>query len=174
MPLWIELTCDLRGGAVTGKWAYMSTTISKAPVRIAFVIVPESTLPPDKAVDLDEVDGLITASIGKRHITEALRAELEELHRTVTQQERWVQTSPEANPHRLEQPAEGLGIAHVAWERVAADVLPHGVLAAPVERDRMLVWLLHEDHASAQLCAEVSEYGRRIAGDGLWEQRWPS
>ncbi|WP_228989459.1 hypothetical protein [Streptomyces sp. DH8] len=150
-----------------------TTSGGKAPVRIAFEIVPESTLPPDTAVVLDEVDGLITARIGKRHITPELRAELEDLHRTVTQQERWVQTSPELDPTRLERPAEGLGIAHVAWERVAAEVLPTGVLAAPLERDRMLVWLLHEDHASAQLCAEVSEYGRRIGGDGLWEQRWP-
>ncbi|MEU6614437.1 MULTISPECIES: hypothetical protein [unclassified Streptomyces] len=154
----------------------MSKTISgsRAPVRIAFELVSASTLPPGKAVALDEVDGLITARIGEGHMTPELRAEIEDLHRTVTQQERWVQTSPELDPHRLEQPAEGLGIAHVAWERVAAGVLPRDVLAAPVERDRMLVWLLHEDHASAQLCAEVSEYGRRIAGDGLWEQRWPT
>lgn len=154
----------------------MSTTITggTAPVQIAFEIVPESTLPPDAVVALDEVDGLITARIAEGHITPELRAELEELHRTVTQQQRWVQTSPELDPHRLERPAEGLGIAHVAWERVAAGVLPEGVLAAPVERDRMLVWLLHEHHASTRLCAEVTEYGRRIAGDGLWEQRWPS
>ncbi|MEV6471559.1 hypothetical protein [Streptomyces sp. NPDC051657] len=154
----------------------MSKTISgsRAPVQIAFTIVPTDTLPPGTAVALDELDGLITARIGEGHITPELCAEIEDLHRTVTQQERWVQTSPEANPHRLEQPAEGLGVAHVAWERVAAGVLPSGVLAAPVERDRMLVWLLHEQHASAQLCAEMSEYGRRIAGDGLWEQRWPA
>ncbi|MGW7473697.1 hypothetical protein ACWGIT_19140 [Streptomyces cyaneofuscatus] len=155
----------------------MSMTIgaaAAAPVRIEFKIVPMETLPPGVAVALDEVDGLIVARIGDKHATDALCAELEELHRTVTQQERWVQTSTASDPHRLERPAEGLGIAHVAWERVPAETLPHGVLAAPVERDGMLVWLLHEDHASAQLCAEVSEYGRRIAGDGLWEQRWPT
>ncbi|MFF7012267.1 hypothetical protein ACFY9Y_22325 [Streptomyces fimicarius] len=154
----------------------MGKTISgsRAPVRIAFEIVPTDALPPGAAVALDEADGLITARIGEGHMTPQLRAEIEELHRTVTQQERWVQTSPESDPRRLERPAEGLGIAHVAWERVAAEVLPRGVLATPVERDRMLVWLLHEDHASAQLCTEVSEYGRRIAGDGLWEQRWPT
>ncbi|MEU2800356.1 hypothetical protein [Streptomyces sp. NPDC007117] len=153
----------------------MSKTISgRASVRIAFELVSEVTLPPGVAVALEEVDGLITARIGESHMTPELRAEIEELHRTVTQQERWVQTSPESDPHRLERPAEGLGVAHVAWERVAAGVLPRGVLAAPVERDRMLVWLLHEDHASAQLCGEMSEHGRRIAGDGLWEQRWPT
>ncbi|MBK5994410.1 hypothetical protein JHN53_22735 [Streptomyces sp. MBT58] len=145
-----------------------------APVRIEFKIVPMRDLPPGAAVALDEVDGLIVARIGDTHATVQLCAELEELHRAVTQQERWVQTSTVSDPHRLERPAEGLGIAHVAWERVPAETLPHGVLAAPVERDGMLVWLLHEDHASVQLCAEVSEYGRRIAGDGLWEQRWPT
>jgi len=153
----------------------MSKTVgAAAPVQIKFQIVSLSALPVGVSVSLDEVDGLIVASIGEGHATAELCADLEDMHKTVTEQGRWVQTSTVSDPHRLERPAEGLGIAHVAWERVPAETLPHGVLAAPVERNGMLVWLLHEDHASVQLCAEVSEYGRRIAGDGLWEQRWPT
>ncbi|MFE1731628.1 hypothetical protein ACFW6X_15915 [Streptomyces bacillaris] len=152
----------------------VKTAKAAAPVQIQFRVVPHDELPDGTAVALSEVDGLIVAWIGEGHATLELCTQLEDLHRTVTAQERWVQTSPASDPHRLERPAEGLGIAHVAWERVSAEVLPDGVLAVPVERDRILVWLLHEEHASEQLCAEVSEYGRRIAGDGLWEQRWPS
>ncbi|MFD3654378.1 hypothetical protein [Streptomyces sp. NPDC058620] len=43
-----------------------------------------------------------------------------------------------------------------------------------MERKGVLIWLLHEDHASAQLCSEMTAYAERIAGDGLWRQRWPS
>ncbi|MFJ6438495.1 hypothetical protein [Streptomyces sp. NPDC091416] len=146
---------------------------SAGTAQIEFHIVPMGQLPVGRACDLDEEDGRIVARIGLAHGTAELCEDLAYMHRVLMEQGRWEQTSPCSNPARLDQPSEGLGLAYVSWERVTGETLPKGTLAAPVERDGVLVWLLHEDHASEQLCAEISAYARRIAGDGLWRQHWP-
>lgn len=142
--------------------------------RIDFRITPTRELPPGQACKLAESAGRIVASIGEDHATEAVCEELSFLHGTLTEQGRWVQVRFGDDPDRIEQPCQGGTRACVVWERVPAEVLPSRTLAAPVERDGVLVWLVHEDHVSAQLCAEMCAHGRRIAGDGLWQQRWPA
>lgn len=142
--------------------------------EINFQIVPTTQLPPGRSCRLVESAGRLVASVGDAHATPAVCEELSYLHRTLTEQGRWVQTPIGASPDRIEHPAEGRHLASVTWERVAPGVLPKGALAAPVERDGALLWLLREDHVSAQLCAEMSAHGERIVGDGLWQQRWPS
>ncbi|MGQ4486850.1 hypothetical protein ACN6LM_003865 [Streptomyces sp. SAS_281] len=150
----------------------MSDGATKAPAKIRFQVVPMDALPSGRACRVDEMDGLIVASIGAKHGTPALCDELTLLHEALMAQGRWEQT-PCSNTDRIDQPAEGLEMASIAWEQVSADVLPSNALAAPVEREGALVWLLNEQHASKQLCAEISDYGRRIGGDGLWRQHWP-
>lgn len=151
-----------------------SAGVTQAQARIDFQIVPVDQLPPGKTCTVVEVEGRIVASIGQGHASSALCDDLAHLHRTLTEQGRWVQTPFDGEANRIEQPAEGRRIARVAWERVAGDVLPAATLAAPVEQDGLLVWLLHEDHVSASLCSEMSGVAERIAGDGLWRQNWPS
>lgn len=151
----------------------MSDGATKDPAQIQFQVVPMDALPSGRACRVDEMDGLIVARIGVQHGTAALCEELTVLHEALMVQGRWEQT-PCSNPGRIDQPAEGLAMATITWEQVSADVLPSDALAAPVEREGALVWLLSEQHATKQLCAEISEYGRRIGGDGLWRQHWPA
>lgn len=150
----------------------MSDGATTAPAEIRFQVVPMNALPDGRACRVEETDGLIVASIGAKHGTPALCEELTLLHEMLIAQGRLEQT-PCSNADRINQPAEDLAMATIAWEQVSAEVLPSDALAALVEREGALVWLLNEQHASKQLCAEVSEYDRRIGGDGLWRQHWP-
>ena len=145
----------------------------QAVPQIVFRVVPASQVPPGKTCSLTESEGLITVSIGAGHATRALCEELTRMHQVLTDQGRWVQTSPAESPDRIEQAAEGQGWARVAWLRVPASALPGGVLTASAEKKGMLVLFIHEEHASAQLCTHMMAYAERIAGDGLWRQRWP-
>lgn len=141
--------------------------------RVEFQVVPAELLPPGKSCRLKETAGHLAASVRPGHASRALCHELTWLHQALTDQGRWVQTPMGDCPNRIEQPAKGLGIVRVRWERVAARILPGTALVAPVERDGFLTWLLHEEHASEQLCVEMTGHAERIAGDGLWQQRWP-
>lgn len=150
------------------------TTEAARTARIDFQIVPTKQLPPGRSCSLEETANRIVVSLGDTHATTAVCKELSFLHRTLTAQGRWVQTSFGGNSDRIEQPAEGHNMARIVWERVPGTVLLSKTLAAQVERNGALLWLVHEDHISAALCAELCVHGKRIGGDGLWQQRWPS
>lgn len=153
----------------------MSETSEAAEAaKIDFQIIPAEQLPPGKSCSLAESVDRILVRIGEAHATHAVCEELVFLHRTLTAQGRWVQCAFGKDPGRIEQPAEGRHVASIVWERVAGHILPRGALAAQVERDGALLWLVHEDHISKQLCAELCTHGERIGGDGLWQQRWPA
>jgi hypothetical protein len=140
--------------------------------RAEFESVTSDQLPPGKACDLREGRGWITARIPKRHATPSLLRQLTAKHQLLLEQERWVQTEPETSD-RIEQPAEGHEIAEAFWHRLRGDKLPKGELCVFVELEGRIVWLVHEDHATQQLCDEINDYLARIVGDGLWRQRWP-
>lgn len=151
----------------------VDTSMAGTIPLIRFQIVPMDRLPAGRSCLVVESDGELVASIGEEHGTGALCTELTHLHRPLTDQGRWVQTPMSSGPSRIEQPAEGRGLARVAWERVPATFFPEGNLVSSLEREGLLVWLLDEGHASEQLCTDMCAYGERIVGDGLWQQRWP-
>ena len=73
---------------------------------------------------------------------------------------------------RMEQPAQGLGIAISAWEIVPARKMPSGYYVFPVEQAGSCIWLIRAGFCTAALVDEMNMMLDRIAGDGLWLQGW--
>lgn len=139
--------------------------------RAHFKIVAADQLPPGRACRITEEEGSITVAIRRGDGTDDLCAQLVEYHGPLLGQCRWVQTLP-ASTKRIELPPQGLAIARASWQHIARHKLPSGAVCLPHERPGDFTWLLHEDHASDQLCTEMNRYLTRIVGDGLWLQRW--
>lgn len=74
---------------------------------------------------------------------------------------------------RMQQGAEGLGVAESRWEIVPGSEMPRGKYVFPVEQDRVCVWLIRKGCCTAELRDAMNEKLKRIAGDGLWLQVWP-
>ncbi|MFE2556635.1 hypothetical protein ACFXGT_11455 [Streptomyces sp. NPDC059352] len=134
-----------------------------------YELVDASKLPAGRVCRILEEPGLTVVRIMTGEATERLCEELNAFHRSILTEERWTQT-PITDPHRIEQPAEGLGIADAQWELDSS--LPASIPCVLLEDLSRLTWLIHEDDATKRLCREMNRYLKRIIGDGLWRQNW--
>ncbi|MFJ2515641.1 hypothetical protein ACIPEL_36490 [Streptomyces griseoviridis] len=73
---------------------------------------------------------------------------------------------------RMQEPAEGLGVAISGWEIVPHRRMPSSRSVVPIDQDGSCMWIIREGACSDELCAAMNAMLRRIAGDGLWLQYW--
>jgi hypothetical protein len=73
---------------------------------------------------------------------------------------------------RMQEPAEGLGVAESRWEIVPAAEMPRDRHVFTVEQDGNCVWLIRAGHCTVSLERAMNRMLERIAGDGLWLQDW--
>ncbi|MFG2679240.1 hypothetical protein [Streptomyces sp. NPDC048392] len=81
-------------------------------------------------------------------------------------QQRWT------HPGRMQEPAKGLGVAVSRWEIVPGVTMPRGRTVMPVEEDGSCIWLIRAGYCTRSVRDEMNAMLERIAGDGLWLQRW--
>ncbi|MFC8290040.1 hypothetical protein ACFUJ0_06240 [Streptomyces sp. NPDC057242] len=134
-----------------------------------YELISGDRLPAGKVCRIQETPGLAVVEILTGEATERLCEELNEFHRSLLAEERWLQT-PIVDPQRIEQAPEGLGIATAEWE-LRPD-LPTVLACAPIEKRNHFTWFIHQEHASTRLVREMNRYLLRIVGDGLWRQNW--
>ncbi|MFI9200221.1 hypothetical protein [Streptomyces sp. NPDC053048] len=53
-----------------------------------------------------------------------------------------------------------------------SDLLPDGVIEAPMERAGEFVWLIRQGLMAPELIDEMNRRLEHIVGNGLWEQKW--
>lgn len=75
-------------------------------------------------------------------------------------------------PGRMQQPAEGRGLAVSRFERVAGRLLPAGHVVYGIEDDGSCIWLVDEDECTHRIQNDMNDFLFRLAGDGLWVQCW--
>lgn len=73
---------------------------------------------------------------------------------------------------RMQEPVEGLGIAVSRWEIVPASAMPRERAVMAVEDEGSCVWLVREGQCTRDMRDAMNGMLERIAGDGLWLQRW--
>lgn len=73
---------------------------------------------------------------------------------------------------RMQEPAQGLGIAVSRWEIVPAAAMPRRRAVMPVEEEGSCVWLIREGQCTRDLRDAMNAMLERMAGDGLWLQHW--
>lgn len=73
---------------------------------------------------------------------------------------------------RMQEPAEGLGIAESRWEIVPASQMPRGRTVFSTEEDGVCVWNIRSGYCTGEMRDAMNEVLERIAGDGLWRQFW--
>lgn len=130
-----------------------------------------NTLPTGRACQIRETPGLAVVRIHPAAATQALCDELNEYHRVILAEQRWVQT-PIKDPDRFEQSAQGLAIADARWVLDRERRLPASMACLPIEGHARFTWLIRLGDASEQLVREMNRYLKRIASDGLWRQNW--
>ncbi|MET8818518.1 hypothetical protein [Streptomyces rochei] len=81
-------------------------------------------------------------------------------------QQRWTQDG------RMQEPAKGLGLAVSRWEIVPDSAMPRGRAVMPVEEDGSCIWLIRAGYCTVSVRDAMNGMLERIAGDGLWLQRW--
>ena len=129
-------------------------------------------VPAGRACRLIERDGSAVVYIRRGHAAPHLRTTMNDLLRVVLEVDgRWAQAW-DYDTHRIEQPPKGLGLAEVEWRVAPDELLPQGVPCIPIEEQGRFVWAIRGGLVSPQLCDEMNVYFKRLAGDGLWVQRW--
>ncbi|MFE9737304.1 hypothetical protein [Streptomyces sp. NPDC006477] len=136
-----------------------------------YELVRGDRLPTGRVCRVQEAPGLAVVQILTGEATERLCDELNEFHRSILIEDRWIQT-PITDPDRIEHEAERLGVADAWWE-LRSD-LPANILCVPLEQRARFTWLVRDGEASERLVREMNRYLKRIVGDGLWRQNWPS
>lgn len=131
-----------------------------------------AVIPPRRACRLVERDGSATVYVRRGHTAERLRDTMNEFLRVLLEVDgRWAQTW-DRDPDRIERPPQGLGLAEIEW-RIAPDaLLPGDVPCLGLEEKGRFIWAIRGGLASPQICREMNAYFKRLAGDGLWVQRW--
>lgn len=81
-------------------------------------------------------------------------------------QQRW------SNDGRMQDPPHDLGIAISRWELVPTADMPRGRNLFAVSSHGSCIWLIRSGQCTQAMCDVMNEKLRRIAGDGLWMQRW--
>ncbi|NYE40729.1 hypothetical protein [Streptomyces fulvorobeus] len=141
--------------------------------QFSLTVGTRGEISPRRVCRLVERDGSATVYIRRGHTAERLRDAMNEFLRVLLEVDgRWAQTW-DRDADRIERPPLGLGIAEIEW-RIAPDaLLPSGVPCVPLEERGRFIWAIRGGLASPEVIAEMNRYFKRLAGDGLWVQRWP-
>lgn len=128
-------------------------------------------IPPGRLVYVDDRDDATSdIYLHRLHARSELVRELNWLTRHQVGDGLWRQRW--TTEGRMQQPAEGRGIAVSRWEIVPAAAMPQDRTAFPTEEDGACIWNIRSGKCTAQLRDEMNRMLERIAGDGLWIQSW--
>ena len=141
--------------------------------RFTLEVGAEEQIPAGRACRLIERDGAAIVYVRPGHAAPGLRTTMNAFLRVILEVDgRWAQIW-DCDAHRIDEAPKGLGLAEVEWQLTPGDLLPRGVPCVPLEEEGRFVWAIRGGLASQQLCREMNIYFKRLAGDGLWVQRWP-
>lgn len=151
--------------------AHMGAFMSHPRTTVQYQIARLGQLPPGRVVDVtDRPGGHARILLHSLHASHRLADQLTHLHRHLIGhglwQQRWTDDA------RMSRPPQGLCIAVARWEIVPARAMPSGHSCMPVEEDGSCIWLIREGHCTRALRDQMNQTLERVAGDGLWFQRW--
>jgi hypothetical protein len=131
-------------------------------------------VPPGKLVHIEDHPGALAAIyINRLEMRSPAVWDFNWLTRHQIGHALWQQNwTSESRDGRMQEPAQGLGVAVSRWEIVPAHKLPRGVYVFPIEHKGRCIWYIRAGYCTQALCDAMNAMLERIAGDALWVQRW--